>query len=58
MQPGDLIEFWIGGSWSHVGVYIGAGQMIHAPNPARTVSVDSLSSGYYTALKQTVRRPR
>jgi len=58
MQPGDLIEFWIGGSWSHVGVYIGGGQMIHAPNPARTVSVESLSSGYYTALKQTVRRPR
>lgn len=58
MQPGDLIEFNIGGSWSHVGVYIGGGQMIHAPNPNRTVSVESLSSGYYTALKQTVLRPR
>ena len=58
MQPGDLVLFWIDGSWSHVGVYIGAGQMIHAPNPSRTVSIDSVNSGYYAGLEHTIRRPR
>lgn len=58
LQPGDLVLFWIDGGWSHVGVYIGGGQMIHAPNHSRTVSVDSISSGYYANVKQNVRRPR
>ena len=34
MQPGDLV-FWDG----HVGLYIGGGQMIHAPHTGDVVKV-------------------
>lgn len=44
LKPGDIIVFY--GSASHVGLYIGDGKFIHAPNSSRNVSVDSLS-GYY-----------
>ncbi|ARP74305.1 hypothetical protein LK07_21355 [Streptomyces pluripotens] len=35
LQPGDLVFFYSG--ISHVGLYIGNGQMIHAPNPSAPV---------------------
>ncbi|MFI1442213.1 C40 family peptidase [Streptomyces fructofermentans] len=37
LQPGDLVFFYSG--ISHVGLYIGNGQMIHAPNPSAPVRV-------------------
>ncbi|MEU6770965.1 C40 family peptidase [Streptomyces sp. NPDC046759] len=37
LQPGDLVFFYAG--ISHVGIYIGNGQMIHAPNPSAPVRV-------------------
>ncbi|MEU6087504.1 NlpC/P60 family protein [Streptomyces sp. NPDC047085] len=37
LQPGDLVFFYSG--ISHVGIYIGNGQMIHAPNPSAPVRV-------------------
>ncbi|MGW4563644.1 NlpC/P60 family protein [Streptomyces sp. NPDC004561] len=37
LQPGDLVFFYSG--VSHVGMYIGNGQMIHAPNPSAPVRV-------------------
>ncbi|MGW4438946.1 NlpC/P60 family protein [Streptomyces sp. NPDC004596] len=37
LQPGDLVFFYSG--ISHVGIYIGAGRMIHAPNPSAPVRV-------------------
>lgn len=40
-QPGDLV-FW-GLSSGHVGIYIGNGRMIHAPNPRRVVSEDKVN---------------
>jgi cell wall-associated NlpC family hydrolase len=46
-RPGDLVFF--GGSASsiyHVGLYIGGGQMIHAPKPGDVVKVSSI---YYMA---------
>ncbi|GFH72746.1 hypothetical protein Sdia_35140 [Streptomyces diastaticus subsp. diastaticus] len=33
LRPGDLIVFNADGNWGHVGLYIGNGQMVHAPNP-------------------------
>ncbi|MFF7971706.1 NlpC/P60 family protein [Streptomyces sp. NPDC007905] len=35
LQPGDLLFFYSG--ISHVGLYVGNGQMIHAPNPSAPV---------------------
>jgi cell wall-associated NlpC family hydrolase len=37
LEPGDLVFFYSG--ISHVGLYIGNGQMIHAPNPSAPVRV-------------------
>ena len=36
-QPGDLIFYY--SPIGHVGIYIGGGQMIHAPNTGTTVTV-------------------
>lgn len=44
LKPGDLIVFYRNAS--HIGMYIGNGKFVHAPNPSRPVSVDTLS-GYY-----------
>lgn len=43
LQPGDLV-FW--GNY-HVGIYIGNGQYIHAPQPGENVKVASISSYFY-----------
>ncbi|MEU0070923.1 C40 family peptidase [Streptomyces sp. NPDC006332] len=37
LRPGDLVFFYSG--ISHVGLYVGNGQMIHAPNPSAPVRV-------------------
>ncbi|WP_269853667.1 C40 family peptidase [Streptomyces sp. RPT161] len=41
LQPGDLVFFY--SSISHVGLYIGDGQMIHAPHPGAPVRVSPVS---------------
>jgi len=45
LQPGDLV-FFSGGS--HMGIYIGSGQFIHAPHTGDVVKISSLS-GYYSS---------
>jgi cell wall-associated NlpC family hydrolase len=42
LEPGDLVFFYGG---SHVGIYVGGGQFIHAPHTGSVVQVNSLS-GY------------
>ncbi|MCX4988984.1 MULTISPECIES: NlpC/P60 family protein [unclassified Streptomyces] len=37
LRPGDLVFFYAG--ITHVGIYVGNGQMIHAPNPSAPVRV-------------------
>jgi cell wall-associated NlpC family hydrolase len=45
LEPGDLV-FFTGAS--HVGIYIGGGQFIHAPHTGDVVKISSLS-GYYAS---------
>ena len=45
LQPGDLVFYY--SPVSHVGMYIGNGQMIHAPNPSAPVRVAPLDEMPY-----------
>mgnify|MGYP002519482223 CR=1 FL=1 len=49
LQPGDLMFFSSssGGGVSHVGIYVGNGQMVHAANSRTGVCMDSINSSYY-----------
>ena len=46
LQAGDLVMFGKSGI-NHVGIYIGGNTFIHAANPSKGVTTDTLSSGYY-----------
>jgi cell wall-associated NlpC family hydrolase len=41
-RPGDLVVFSQGGTWSHVGIYLGNGYIIHAPHPGSSVQIQKL----------------
>jgi len=44
LQPGDILEF---AGDSHVGIYVGGGKLIDAPQPGMNVEEVSLSSSWY-----------
>ena len=46
LLPGDLVFFAKGGRVNHVGMYIGNGNMIHAPQTGDVVKVSSINSSY------------
>jgi len=53
LQPGDLVAFY--SPVGHIGIYIGNGQMVHAPTSGdvvRIISVDRMP-GYNTARRLT-----
>lgn len=48
LQAGDLVMFGPSASnINHVGIYIGGGQIVHAANKSRGVTIDTINSGYY-----------
>lgn len=47
LLPGDLVFFCKNNYIHHVGMYIGSGQMIHAPYTGSSVKYQSLREGYY-----------
>ena len=53
LQAGDLVFF---DALDHVGIYIGAGQFIHAPHTGDVVRVSTMSSGSYAASYVGARR--
>lgn len=44
LQPGDLVFFSNGGGISHVGIYVGNGNMIHAPQTGDVVKISSIET--------------
>jgi peptidoglycan DL-endopeptidase CwlO len=46
LQPGDILEF---AGDSHVGIYVGGGMLIDAPQPGMDVEKVSLNSSWYSA---------
>ena len=47
LASGDLVFFSIGGGISHVGVYVGKGRFVHAPNSGGTVRLDDIDGPYW-----------
>jgi cell wall-associated NlpC family hydrolase len=52
LQPGDLVFFY--SPVSHVGIYIGNGQMVHAPTSGDVVKVAPIMSGFSGARRLAV----
>ena len=54
LQVGDLVMF--GSPINHVGIYAGGGRIVHAANPSRGVTTDTINSGYYNTHYVGARR--
>jgi cell wall-associated NlpC family hydrolase len=54
MQPGDILEF---AGDSHVGIYVGGGMLIDAPQPGMNVEKVSLNSSWYSSNFDGAYRP-
>lgn len=48
LQRGDLVFFnTLGASFSHMGIYVGGRQFVHAPSSGKVVSIETLDKPYY-----------
>ena len=48
LQPGDLVFFNTRKSkFSHVGIYVGNNEFIHAPRTGKTIRIESLTKNYW-----------
>lgn len=57
LQPGDLLFYNTRNSaYSHVGIYVGNGQFVHAPRSGRRVRSESVDSPYWKARFNGARR--
>lgn len=50
LQPGDLVFFY--SPVSHVGIYIGDGQMVHASTSGKPVAVSSIEGRQYNSARR------
>lgn len=55
LQPGDLVFF--GSPVHHVGLYVGGGKMINAPNSGEVVQYASLNESYWSSTYAGAVRP-
>ena len=57
LQPGDLVFFnTMRRTFSHVGIYVGDGNFIHAPRTGAQVRVESMQSAYWARRFDGARR--
>ena len=57
LQPGDLVFYNTRNRpYSHVGIYLGDGNFVHAPRPGQRVRVESVESPYWRARFNGARR--
>lgn len=57
LQPGDLVFFnTLRRAFSHVGIYIGNNQFVHAPSKGKQVRVSSLENSYWAKRFNGARR--
>ncbi len=57
LQPGDLVFFnTLKQAFSHVGIYLGNNQFIHAPSAGGAVRIESLNLSYWKARFNGARR--
>jgi cell wall-associated NlpC family hydrolase len=57
LRPGDLVFFnTMRNAFSHVGIYLGDGQFVHAPRSGGRVRVEDLRDGYWTKRFNGARR--
>lgn len=57
LRSGDLVFFnTLQRTGSHVGIYIGQGRFIHAPNSRGVVRIESLAQGYWASRYDGARR--
>ena len=57
VRVGDVLFFRIEGKMSHVGMYIGDNQFVHAPSSGKVVTVGSLQSEFYRKALIRAGRP-
>jgi len=50
-QPGDLV---VQRGGKHIGIYLGDGQMIHAPKPGRTVEITPVTDASVTTIRRVL----
>lgn len=57
LEPGDLVFFnTLRRAFSHVGIYIGDNQFVHAPARGKTVTIASMDSSYWSRRFNGARR--
>jgi cell wall-associated NlpC family hydrolase len=58
LEEGDLLFFSIEGKMSHVGMYLGREQFVHAPSSGRTVTIEQMKSPFYANALIRAGRPK
>ena len=58
LESGDIVFFHGSAQVSHVGIYVGRGRFVHAPNEGGTVRLDYLSNVYWNQHYSGARRVR
>lgn len=57
LQPGDLVFFnTLNRAFSHVGIYLGNNQFVHAPSTGRNVRVENMDMTYWKTRFNGARR--